>query len=493
MPPCLRRLTVCAMLTALSLAPAAEAGPSTERDCIKSYIGARRDPEKSLKILRRCAVEHPASAVIQLTLGRRLLRDFDQGLLESRVRLEALAALERAAAIDPAQVGEDWLKIASLHDESGSRGKCLHALGEAETYLPRTERETIQEQRWAIALELGDSETALAIWELIRFRHSRDCDAQITVGRLFLAAGRTEDARRSFERALELRPGEPTAAGPLCRILLEESAEASGSDLKLMLATCAPVLDRLESDELEALVDAALRVFRIERAEELAQLALAQDADSAIAHLVLAERDLRALLETRKWSSQAGHDRIVAHARKATRGDLPAERLGRAHAVLGTALAYRTVARYRSGGAGASGNLLARTKAAYREALGHLGRAQSEGEPVEGELHEMRQALKKLGVLNVELEQAKLQDRIARCESLKASVRQGYETGRPVMKNTKQVVRLRATADSDEALTQLGPNRSVRLVDAQWTGADCHCRVKTEDGTTGWVPLKALD
>jgi len=375
-------LTVCTLLTALSLAPVAEAGPSTERDCIKSYISARRDREKSLKILRRCATEHPQSAVIQLTLGRRLLRDFDQGLLEAQVRLEALAALERAAAIDPAQVGEDWLKIASLHDESGSRGKCLHALGEAETYLPRTERESIQEQRWALALELGDSQTALEIWEQIRFRHSRDCDAQITVGRLYLEAGRTEDARRSFERALELRPGEPTAAGPLCRILLEEADGASGSDLKLMLGTCGPVLDRLESDELETLIAAALTVFRTERAEELATLTLAQDADSAIAHLVLAERDLRGLLETRKWSKQAGHGRIIVHARKATRGDLPTERLGRAHAVLGTALTYRALARYRSGGGGATGDLLARTKAAFREALGHLGRAQSEGEPV---------------------------------------------------------------------------------------------------------------
>jgi len=105
----------------------------------------------------------------------------------------------------------------------------------------------------------------------------------------------------------------------------------------------------------------------------------------------------------------------------------------------------------------------------------------------------VRKALKKLGVLDIELEQMKLQERIAKCESLKARVRQGYETGRPVVRTTRRAVGLRATTDADEALAQLGPNRSVRLTDAQWTGADCHCRVKTEDGTTGWVPLKAID
>jgi tetratricopeptide (TPR) repeat protein len=481
------------LLAAFCLAPWAEAAPSTERDCIKSYIGARRDPEQSLKVLRRCAEEHADSAVIQLTLGRRLLRDFDHGMLGTNVRSEALAALERAAAIDPAQVGEDWLKIAKLHDESGSRGKCLHALGEAETYLPRTEREAIQEQRWAIALELGDSETALRVGEQIRFRHSRDCDAQITVGRLYLAAGRTEDARRSFERALELRPGEPTAAGPLCRILLDESTDASGSDLKLMLDTCRPVQDRLEADELELLIEGALKVFRTEAAEELATLTLQQDADSGIAHLVLAERELRGLLETRTWSESAGHGNIVKRARKALAGDLPEGRVGRAHAVLGISLTYRTLARYRSGGSTAGGRLLASTKASFREALGHLGRAQTEGEPVDGEIYEVRRALEALGVLDTELEQAKLQQRIEQCESLKALARQNYETGRPLVKRTTRALGLRAMAGAGEELVQLGPNRDVKLINTQWTGTECHCRVKTEDGTTGWVPLKALD
>ena len=80
------RWTAGAMLAALSLAAVAGEAPATERDCIKAYIGARRDADKSLEILRRCAARHSGSAVIQLTLGRRLIRDFDRGLLDSGVR-----------------------------------------------------------------------------------------------------------------------------------------------------------------------------------------------------------------------------------------------------------------------------------------------------------------------------------------------------------------------------------------------------------------------
>ena len=52
------------MLALLALAAPASAAPKTERDCIKAYISARKDPEKSLRILRRCAGDHSNSAVI---------------------------------------------------------------------------------------------------------------------------------------------------------------------------------------------------------------------------------------------------------------------------------------------------------------------------------------------------------------------------------------------------------------------------------------------
>ena len=479
------------LFAGLVSAPPLHAAPETERDCIKKYITARSNPKKSLEVLRECAARFPDSAVIQLTLGRRLLRDYDEGTLDSSVRSEALAALERAAELDPAQVGEDWLKIAHLHDEAGRPDRCLHALGEAEPFLARTKREEVQDRRWDLALELDDHETALAVWDSIRFRRANDCDAQITAGRLLLGAGRPEQARRAFERALELRPGEPEAAAPLCHMLTGAVDGMTGSDRKLMLDTCEPLLDRLEADELEVLIDAALRVFRTEQALSLAEVALERDADNATAHFVLAEQGLRELMEDRKWSD--ADEPLLVHARKSLRGNLPEDREARAHAILGTALTYRALARYRSGGGGASSKLLTSTRQAFREALGHLGRAQSGGEPVSGEIEEVREALRALGVMDVELEKQELQARIAECESLGRQARQGYERNRPLKKSATRSTGLAPTVDSPEELARLESGRPVILLDARWGGDECRCRVKLEDGTTGWAPMKALD
>jgi RNA polymerase sigma-70 factor (ECF subfamily) len=129
-----------------------------------------------------------------------LLRDQDRSLWDFDEIAEGRAALERALALGGRDAYVLQAAIASLHmDEPQDWPQLAAFYGELAL---RTGSPVVELNRAAAVAEAGDAEAALALVERLDLEHYHYLHA--TRAELLRRLGRVDDARTSYERALEL-------------------------------------------------------------------------------------------------------------------------------------------------------------------------------------------------------------------------------------------------------------------------------------------------
>ena len=160
-----------------------------------------------LALWEDAAIKAPDSALAQYNLGTALQASGD--------RDRAIAAYLRAAALQPSPL--PWNNLGVLYREAGATAASIEALQQALRYDPRYHP---AHSNLALAyLDLGLVEPALAHLRLAVQLAPDHADYLNNLGRALESAGRTGEARQSYENALRIDPGNAAARRNLAALL----------------------------------------------------------------------------------------------------------------------------------------------------------------------------------------------------------------------------------------------------------------------------------
>jgi Tfp pilus assembly protein PilF len=479
-------LVACSVLAApLPAAPPA-APPSAlsdEKTCLMEYVTNRADMEKALGILRTCAERLPDSYAIRRTLGRKLLDLAGDPTANPEGARAALAHLEKAAALDPAQFADDWASLARLQELLGMEAQSLASYEQALPYLQPDQKGQVTDALWKLYRARGDEAKAIAVWRSAWYRWHDDVPSQRDAGRMLLRAGDVEGARAAYERALEIEPDDAATKDAHAR-LLDATARSGGSAEKnALLQAWLPKLEEADVERLEGLLEVAREALRADAARAIAEEIMARQVESHRACLVLAE--LR--------SDAGNHSQARTLAEKALRGSTlsPVERAS-AQAVLGKAIASEAYQAYSRSGSATSEATVKSVLALYRVALEALEEARAGGLAVDAEIASIEASIAALGGLGQDIAVERRRVAEVSCRELAGRARYQYDIDKPMRRTTTASVRLSRTTGGDQQGGALGSGTAVKLLATDWVGGECWAQVKADDGTAGWVPYSKL-
>lgn len=476
-----------ALLASLALAGAAipaAAQVSTEvRLCLMDYQRLSRsgDEEASLAKLRSCATEHPGVYALQKTLGKKLLElhaeSGDRALAE-----EAVAAYQRAEAIDAGKFRALLGELARLQAGLGREEDAVATWERALPHLMISEKQAAEDELWVLYRRTGNDAKALELWSSVSYRQS-DPDSLAYAAGLLEEAGRLDDAKDLYKRALEASPDDPELQAAYTEILAETAASGGSSDKNDLLDAWLPKLDEADDDFLRQLMQLTREVLRPEAELEVAREMLKRNPENALANLSVGESMI----------SEGDESGGEAKLKAALAAGLPDAEAARAHAELGRMIEQRTFARYAAAGNRVGKAEINAALRGYDRALSQYRRAAAKGAHVSDEIANVRAAKESLGAGSETISNLETQAAMDACEQLSADARFGYDRDKPLLRTVKGEVALSlsAGAAADSGNTLAGGSE-VALMDAGWGGGTCWVKVKAADGRQGWLKQSRL-
>ncbi|MEM7245106.1 MAG: hypothetical protein AAF533_07165 [Acidobacteriota bacterium] len=474
----------------LSLALAGSTSAETPTECLReSFKLKAKNPERSLQVLRECADRFPDSVLVQLSLGRRLLKTYEN-TGDPGLRPSIISAFERAIALDEAQVSEEWMDLSHVYQDEKRPGESLNALEKGMAFLPGTERRGLYSRCLDLALAADDGPAVLRYWEKVRYDLEDDADLHLQVGQVARREGDRKVARSCFARVLELRPGDPVAAAEACRAYISEADDLLGSGRRKMLAACRAVEGQLARHELDTLLAAAEASFMEDEARRLRLVMQGRGQTSGRSELILAEESLRSAMRSNDDRQQRD---AIRRGRQALRMGGPSQERGSVEALIGRLMLKRARARYERAPSNASDDFLSRSRSDFQAARGHLRQARRLGQSVDRELNEVDRILSQLSGMGQALGQAEVDARRATCHQLGSDARRQYGVGSPMTGTMNRDVQLATRAGDSGSLGRLSSGDRVELLDAKWVPESCWVRLKGPQGDRGWAPSSSVD
>jgi tetratricopeptide (TPR) repeat protein len=233
--------------------------------------------EKAVRLMTKVKESHPPSLVIELQLARAYLAEGREG--------EAAAALKRAAELQP-EFRDTILMQARLKLQME---QAEEAIGPLEAWLAKHPDDA--EAHWILADACTATrrfDRALELFARLGGNPDAGFRPHLESGRILLLKGRTDEARKAFEEADRLSPGNPRTAFELVALDLKRSDFDAAA--KRVAAQREKHPDAAASHYLAATVFMA-RGMAPEAAEAAAE-ALRRDAAFVPAHELLAKLQL---------------------------------------------------------------------------------------------------------------------------------------------------------------------------------------------------------
>jgi tetratricopeptide (TPR) repeat protein len=233
---------------------------------------AELDPKAAAQTLRAALDVRPDWAQARFVLGSALMLIGDQN--------GARAELARAVELDPGQL-ESRRSLARIH---ASLGEHEYAIEQGRMYLRERPNDTRTQILVAQSLvHLGKRDEAFAELERIR-EEDRDADSWYAIGRLYMAQGKTEEARTALLAADAERPNMPDILRSLLRL------EATTGRIGLSAERIRSAVEAEPNNGRLALLEG--RVALVENDHEAAEAAFKRavelDPDDAVAYQHLA-------------------------------------------------------------------------------------------------------------------------------------------------------------------------------------------------------------
>ena len=195
-------------------------------------------PGLPVAALRTMVDEHPGSAPVLLALG--------DALAESAPE-DAIAAFERAAALVPTATGEDspLARIAELSTVLGDTARAAEAYAQLTSHDPTA---LDAARAWAALLDPASQPVqAHTAFSRVVAIDPFDADAHSALGRLALAAGRSDEAVRNFTVALAAGPLDRASAhADLAESLVESGRPDEARRQTLSALEIAPTYERAQ-------------------------------------------------------------------------------------------------------------------------------------------------------------------------------------------------------------------------------------------------------
>ena len=475
----LPRPSALGALLLLAAALPATAQVSTEvRLCLQDYAMLSRsgEAEAALEKLRGCAKDHPDVFALQKTLGKKLAElHADTG--STALAEEAVTALQAAERIDSGKFVSLLGDLAGLQQALGREDEAIATWERALPHLMISEKQDAEDRLWTMYRDAGEDEKALALWSTVSYRQTDAASVAYAAG-LMKKAGRLDDAKDLYKRALEDSPEDEALQAAYTEILAETAASGGSADKNDLLDAWLPKLGEADDEFLGQLMQLTRDVLRPDAEAQVAREMLKRDPDNAQANLSLGEAML-------SEGDEAGGEKKL---KAALAGGLSKDDQGRAHSQLGRLAEQRTYARYAAAGSKVGKAEINAAMRGYDEALSHYRKAAAAGADVEDEIANVTRAKSRLGQGSASISDLETEAAKKACDTLSKDARYGYDRDKPLMRTVKSESPLSGSAGgAGDPGNALAGGSEVALMDADWSGGTCWVKVKAADGRQGWL------
>lgn len=190
---------------------------------VGSLLSRMGRDEEALEYLRYASTEQPWHHGAQVNMGQVLMRlgreaeaqpYFAQADSAQQLN-QRIADAEQAANLQPHAI-EHWIELGTLLRKAGEIEKAIDALKVAVTLHPTNMN--LQGNLALLQMENGDLDLAIERYSAIVRLDSSLAGVWLNLGAAHANAGHPAQARRAWEKVLELEPGHPIATSYLARV-----------------------------------------------------------------------------------------------------------------------------------------------------------------------------------------------------------------------------------------------------------------------------------